>query len=387
MVPLFVGAWLYAKRPEIEWREWAGGAVLSFGMALLFQYMAVRGMTSDIETWSGYIERVVHYPEWTDEVTTSSTDSKGNTTYSTSHTTHPEHWAAETSVDDEHEINEQFYWQLATKFGRQVDTHWVYKADFDTGDHNIYIVENRTAFLFPITGLKHFENRVKAAPTLFSYSKVPPGSGVFTYPKNSNWMASDRLQGWAKQDVSLWEFDCMNARLGASKKVNVIMCGFGDSTRDVAELQEAAWVGGKKNDLVLCYGANTGKVTWARVFGWSNSELVKRNIETIMLEGVSTAQLPRIEAEIRQNYTKKNWHEFDYITLTPPTWAYVVYVLVQLVGQGCFWVWALGNQFSKGGSGWSSSYGRNITFEHRRRVLGSDTKLARYLERQKLRGL
>ena len=98
--------------------------------------------------------------------------------------------------------------------------------------------------------------------------------------------------------------------------------------------------------------------------------------------------LPRIEAEIRQNYTKKNWHEFDYITLTPPTWSYFVYVLVQLLGQGLFWYWALNNQFSKQGA-WSPSrpYGRNVTFEHRRRVLGSDTKLARFLERQKVKGL
>lgn len=371
-VPVCVGGWLFATKHEVDWREWLGGSAISFAMAGLFQYMAFAGMTNDTETWSGYIDKLVHYPEWVEKVAHRHHDKKGNYTHTTySYTIHHEYWEALTSVNADHVINEEFYNQLVPKLGGGVRSEWAYKSDFLSGDHNIYVTDNTSYFLFPVTALKTFTNRIKAAPSLFSYRKVPPGTPVFEYPKNDNWMASDRLQGGARNDITLWHFDCMNARLGAQKKVNVIMCGFPGDSSDIVDLQEAKWIGGRKNDLVICYSSTNHKpAAWARVFGWSESDLAKRNIESIMLEhAVDDSILPFIEAEIWKNYTSKDWHKFDYIKIEPPSWSYVVYLLVTALWCGGYWFWALNNEVSKE-NGTPNRYGGTATHT----ALGNWTK-------------
>lgn len=392
-VPVFLGGYLYATRHEVDIREWLGGSAIAFAMAGLFQYMAFAGMTNDTETWSGGVTQVIHYPRWVEEVEHRHYDKKGNYTGSTySYTTHHEYWEAVTSVQADHRIDQEFYFQLRAKLGGTVRSEWKYKSGFYSGDHNIYITDNTANFLFPVTAPKTFTNRVKAAPSLFSYRPVPPGSPVFEYPKNANWMASDRLLGGAKSDITLWHFDCMNARLGASKKVNVIMCGFPGDASSVADLQESKWIGGRKNDLVICYSNSYHKPAhWARVFGWTESDLAKKHLEQIMLEhNVDDSILPLIEAEIWRNYTIKDWSKFDYITIEPPGWAYVVYLLVMAVWVCGYWYWALNNEIDKEGSipnryGMSTVYAPRVTYYAKPRTAAGEWAKDK-LRRLKARG-
>jgi len=108
---------------------------------------------------------------------------------------------------------------------------------------------------------------------------------VFEYPQNKNWQSSDRLLGRARSDFNLLEWDKVNSRLGPSKKVNVIAVGFeADSDSILGQYQEAKWAGGKKNDLVICYGGQPGKAAWVYVFGWTESEGVKRDLESLFIK-------------------------------------------------------------------------------------------------------
>ena len=59
-------------------------------------------------------------------------------------------------------------------------------------------------------------------------------------------------------------------------------------------------------------------------------------------------RLAAIEREIKANYRLKDWSKFDYITVEPPTWSYIVYILVLMVSQGGLYVWFHANEFSKG---------------------------------------
>jgi hypothetical protein len=130
--------------------------------------------------------------------------------------------------------------------------------------------------------------------------------------------------------------------------VNVILIGFGDKDASVAQLQEAKWFGGKKNDLVLCYGGAGVKTEWAVVFGWTEQELVKRNLETILLENtVNTEILPRIESEIRANYVIKDWTKFDYIAVSPPWWGFLILCVVMIAAQCGFMYWSVNNENDK----------------------------------------
>jgi len=342
IVPILVWLALWARHKEVVLWEAAISAGVALLTALVFQLLAVFGMTSDIETWSGQITHVTHHPRWVEEYQQAHTrtvgsgkDARTETYYTTEHRTHPEHWTADTSVEVTHQITETFFNQARVKF-KDYTTETPWKVGFYSGDRNIYVSYNRGVYCYPVTRIARWQNKIKAAPSVFSFAKVPTNVLVYAWPENDNWLESDRLLGTAKNIVSLTEFDRMNARLGPSKKVNVIMVGFVNEGPESGQYQQAKWVGGKKNDLVICFGGASGskKPEWAYVFGWTDKEIVKQNLQTIVLnEGVSTKVLPKIEEEIRRSYVIKDWTKFDYITIEPPTWSYIVYVVVVGVVQ------------------------------------------------------
>ena len=177
-------------------------------------------------------------------------------------------------------------------------------------------------------------------------------------PASDDAFRSDRLVGTASL-LNLTEFDRMNARLGPSKRVNVILVGMGNRDSMAGQWQEAAWYGGKKNDVVITWGGLNTHPTWVRAFGWTDSKTCLRTLESLVLErGMTDVTLPLIETEIRRSYRLKDWDKaFAHIRVPPPAWAVWTYFIVTISAQVGFWYWAHSSEFSK----WSSSsfsYGR-----------------------------
>ncbi len=348
-IPVLIGAILWAKDKRVVWWEWLIASAVGYITAGLFQIAAFAGMTSDIETWSGRIDSAVHYPTYVEQYeqvhfrTVDDGDGKSHTEtyYTTEYRTHPEHWTAYTTIPDSHEIDRGFFEEVTKNFGDDIATEDGHYSGFFSGDPHQYVVRCKTDYIYPVTTTRTWTNRIKAAPTLFSFIKVDPKL-VYSWPENRDWRQSNRLIGTGLGVTSL-EFDRMNARLGSTKHVNVILIGAGAKDSSWAELQRAAWVGGKKNDLVLVVGNN-----WAKVFGWSESEICKRNLETILLEHpIDDKILPMLEAEIRANYKIKDWSKFDYITIEAPAWSYWVFGIVLAVTQFALWIWAYNNEQDK----------------------------------------
>lgn len=124
-------------------------------------------------------------------------------------------------------------------------TETPYKSGFDYGDRNIYCSYNRARVdTFPITAHHSFENKVKATPTTF-FAKVPTTEKVFAFPKNDDPFRSDRLVGSAVL-LDINQFDRMNARLGPTKRVDVVFVGMGNRPSMAGHWQEAAWVEGRR---------------------------------------------------------------------------------------------------------------------------------------------
>lgn len=120
------------------------------------------------------------------------------------------------------------------------------------------------------------------------------------------------------------------------------MVGFGNVPSDYGHYQEAKWIGGKKNDLVICFGGviKTNAPQWVYVFGWTEQALVKQNLQTLVLQHpINDDIIPLISAEVSKNYVIKDWHKFDYITIEPPAWSYVAYFLVMLITQAGLYIY------------------------------------------------
>lgn len=371
LIPLVTGGILFLKSRNFSWQEWLIVSLVGFGIAGLFHLAVNSSMTSDTETWSGEITSAVFYPKWIEEYqerhsktyyTGSGENRKSHTKvwYTTEHRTHSEHWTAFTSLDVSHSISEEEFNHIRSKF-KDLTVSTPFKPGFDGGDRNIYTSYNKTGYVFPVTTKRTFENRVKASPSLFRFPEVPENIPVFCYPNNGDWRRSDRLVGIACKKFSIREFDVLNAELGPKKKVNVIIVGYpkGTTNQD-AEWLKSKWMGGKKNDLVICYGGdNNGKAEWASVFGWTEEELVKKNLETLFINNVvGDNLLPEIRTEIIKNYTIKDWSKFDYLSVEPPVWVYYLYLVIIILMEGALIFFFLQNDE------WNRS---SYPFQHRRR--------------------
>lgn len=374
LLPVLVGAFLLWKDEEVVWWEWLTSAGVAFLIAVIMHMTAVWGMTSDVETWSGVITKVSHMPRWVEEYQQAHTrrvatgrDKDGNTTYTTEtyytteHATHPEHWEATRNFgtyEDDINIERHEFDDITKKFGGRIEEDGsqscTHGGHFDGGDNGIYSAFNYTGYVEPTTTTRSFENRVKAAPSVFSFTKVPTNINVYPWPNNPDWRKSDRLLGTATVLVDRYKWDCMNSSLGPRKRVNVILVGFGKEPADYAQYQQAKWIGGKKNDLVLCFGGATRNqpAQWSYVFGWTENEMVKKNLQTILLQNpINDNIIPLIAEEVAKNYVIKDWHKFDYISIDPPTWSYWVYFIMMALVQGGLYYFFHVNEYGK-------SYGR-----------------------------
>ena len=371
LLPLVIGLCLWIFDKQVTWQEWLGSAAAGFVLAGIMHLVAVAGMTDDVETWSGEISLAKKYGEWQEwyqeaiyrtEVyyTGSGKDRQMHTRRVFDHWEartrwHREYWMLYSNIDTEYGVDKPEYLQVVKDFGdiqhpvAGVRRTMEHNSKMIAGDPNDYESRSVSGYIYPVTDLRHFENRIKAAPTLFSFVKVPSNMPVHTWPKNPNWRQSERLMGHASKLIDIKKWDDMNARLGPLKLVNVIMVGFINKDTMMGDWQQAKWIGGKKNDLVICFDMDTkDKVAWSQVFGWTEREDCKRNLETILLTNpINDDIIPLIEKEIRHSYIIKDWSKFDYITIEPPRWSYVVYILLMLMIQGGLYFWFHVNEFVK----------------------------------------
>lgn len=370
-----VGGTLWMLDRKVVWFEWLIGSGIGFVTAGIFHLIALNGATADVETWSGQLVQGYHTARWeeyyeeavyrTEYYTTVERNANGKGTHTERHSRQVfDHWSAQqrwhdddyqvaSNIGTSHEVDHAFFDKVAETFGGYIPVRGYrhtneHASKMIAGDPNDYTTHNQKGFVWPVTKHVSFENKVRATPTTFSYAPVPEGTKVFEYPPNQDPFHSDRLLGSATL-VDHFAFDQMNARLGPARRVNVILVGFGTGGSMLAKWQESKWVGGKKNDVVVCFGGSNAKPDWVEAFGWTDAKVCLRSLESIILEhGAVNESLPLIEQEIIADYKLKDWSQFDYIQVPAPMWTLWVYLLAMVLGQGGYWWWANCNDFNKG---------------------------------------
>lgn len=383
LVPVLFGVVCLFFDRRITWQEVLGSAGVGLLMAGLFQLIACAGMTRDIETWSGLITQTTRFGAWVEqyqeahtETYACGTDSKGNTTYctrvyyTTEYAHHGGNWDIDRNfgtINDDVGVNDGFHQIVKQAFGGNINAVYeqscTHGGHYYSGDRKAYVTHNTTGYIFPVTMTKSFQNKIKAAPSLFSYPKVPTNITTYAWPINNDWNNSDRVMGTAKSMIDTRNWDILNTILGPAKKVNLIVIGFpAGHSMESAKWQEATFIGGKKNDLIICYagGSKETPAEWAYVFGWTEKTIVKVNLQDIFTQNpINNSIIDKVSAEVNANYVKKDWHKFDYIRIEPPTWSYWVYLVVIFLVQGGLYVWFNLNEFN---NTWFDETGVNKAF-------------------------
>ena len=347
LCPIIIGFILSIYNKNISWKEWIIGSIVALICACIMHIITTFSIESDTETWSGRIVQARQFSRWKEyyEYAVYRTkyyfDSKGNMHsyqvfdhWQPTSQWHDEYWKCYSDINTSYDISKKDFEHYVQVFNDKTSVAGCrdtgrHRSHIIAGDPNDYVANNKTGWIQPVTKQVTFENRIKASKTVFSFVDVPPTISVFKYPQNHNPFSSDRVLGTAKASINTFEWDKMNARLGKTKKVNVIIIGFDSEDNSLGDYQQAKFINGKKNDVVLCYGKG-----WSKVFGWTDSEICKRNLESILLNNkIDDSIIPLTEQEINNNYLIKNWHDFDYIKAHPKTIHYVIFFIVLFVTQ------------------------------------------------------
>lgn len=360
LLPIAAWAIQWFFNRQISWKEAAAGAAAALVTATVFHAIEAGGafIPSDTETWSGRVQYAQYQPPWreyyevaiyrTEHYTTR--DSKGHVQHHTrqvfSHWEgrkrwHDAEWWTETELGT-FQIDQGRYQDILKEFGSVAHVD----GDRRTMAHASRMIEgtpfddrtvNANQYVYPVTHNARFENRLlKAKGSLYSFEPVSDekAKGLFAWPENRNQFESNRLLGTAS---TLWNprsWDQMNAVLGPEKLINLIAIGFpAGSSLETGTLQEQYWLGGKKNDLVLCFGGDPRKPTWAYVFGWTERQSVKRLLENRLREG--TATIEEITKLVRAEYELLEFEEkFEHIEVETPWWYYLIFFVVVAASQG-----------------------------------------------------
>lgn len=375
-IPATIWVFLYFYNRRINIWEAVGSLFVSLIIAGITHYFSFKSQTGDKETWSGQIQSVRLFSAWTEQYEEAVYKTESYTTIENGKTVtktrrvfshyewrtdfHPRENIAYSNIG-EYKISDGKYNELVREFGGGESS---IKGDRTTskkssrmisGDKYDYTSVNKNNPIIPVTKQVDFINRLKAGSV---WDKKQPDDelNIPGRPENSNPFRSDRLIGVAKNHFSIRKLDELNAILGPIKGIDINIVGYEEKPSIYGQYTESKWLGGNKNSLTICYGVgeniksdkNTIKPSWVYVFGWSESDICKKNIESLLLtNGVDDAILPELEKEIMANYQKLDWHRFDYIQIQPGGWAWFWFIFSLLVLQGLYAWWCLTNYYNK----------------------------------------
>ena len=104
-------------------------------------------------------------------------------------------------------------------------------------------------------------------------------------------------------------------------------------------------------------GSGTTPAQWVYVFGWTEKEMVKKVVQSLLLEEpINDNLIPHIKEQIQRHYVIKDWHKFDYISIEPPHWSIWTYIIVMLVTQaGLYIFFHMNDEYFQTGRGYDKN--------------------------------
>lgn len=344
---LFPLIWPFiAKRiwnAEITWSELGLNIVIIVVLCLGVYHGGKYGQTVDTEIWNGVVnsKKIIddHYVESYDcncrEVCSGSGNQRSCSTVC--NTCYEDHYTRE--------------WIANTSIGRiqfdKIDTTWKMKRNRAKPP----AAYNKCIPGEPTSLAKTYTNYVQAVPkSLFndnsSLAEQYAGK-IPAYPRVYNFYRINRVINVGSLVPANVQKD-LNGRLnvelitlGKLKQVNIIVIFTNVSDPSYRYAIENAWLGGKKNDVVVIIGTQDGKtVQWADVMTWalnSGNELfhvkMRDGLKQTPIESQPLSQL--ISSTITKHYDRPQMADYEYLKseIKPPNWVMIIAVLISIVGS------------------------------------------------------
>ena len=163
-----------------------------------------------------------------------------------------------------------------------------------------------------------------------------------------------------------------NGLLGPKKHARIYTLFYVDKPSVTGNMQEAYWDGGNDNELVVCIGLSSKekKIQWVKPFTWSpNRKIIPDVREDIMKMEIFNPNIiaNSIISNVEKEFIRKDFSEFSYITIEPPTWAKWTTAIITTIITLLICYWAVNNDIQ--GNDTISDIRRRLngTYHHKNR--------------------
>lgn len=277
------------------------------------------------EIWSSPINKVVYYEKWTEQYTTTETDSEGKSKTVTRYRYHPPSWCAVDMYKTEHKITKSDYDQWKHIWGNENKVNIFRPNQSSWGDGNKFETKWNNEFdkMFPYSFVKKYKNKVRSSRTVWDFASVskeiskqyqrPADKGNLLPVLSYGIPVTDEQQLLLKRYNSIW---------GPNHEIYTIVVLFDAHDypdRTIVETIINAWQGPNKNEFVVCVGIKDQNVQWVDCFSWMDDttlhSLVRQDI--MNLNKYSFDDIVEILKErIPVYWKRKKFADFEYISVS-----------------------------------------------------------------------
>ena len=343
-------------RRKMTWWEY----LIVFGipciLVVVCKILAVEWQSDTKEWWNSYVTGAAYYEDWDEWVVQTCyrevSCGKNCTTmvpYDCSHSVyHPACWELTDNLGSTYHVNSDYYAYLVKLWGNQAFKDL--NRSYYTNDGDEYYTRYDDIFdhSIPLVTQHHYENRVRSSRSVFNFQEVALEDvkkfGLYDYPKYSGVFDYNPILGQGGPSPASVRLQRYNGQLGACKRVHMLILVFAGQPLQAGFMQEAYWKGGNKNEFILCIGTQGKKITWTKVISWTDVGALKacvarrvREMDSLDMAGV----VDLVASEVKAKFVKKNFRDFDYITVEPTDRAVMItFILTFLatVGLGIYCV-------------------------------------------------
>ena len=177
----------------------------------------------------------------------------------------------------------------------------------------------------PVSDTHRFENFIKATPhSLFNAATANKDKFVKLIPeypsKIYDYQYIDRVFAMGVnvpiQKKLNHELAMILRQLGPNKQANAIVVIVGTGDQSYIHALESAWLGGKKNDVVVIIGTtNYPDIAWVEIMSWTKEELFKVQLRDAIydLKKIDTSVIKTMDEHIGRSFVRRPWKDFDYL--------------------------------------------------------------------------
>lgn len=327
VVWLFIAKfWL---RQTFNWKELGISLVATISITSIVWLVGMSSLTHDTEIWNGEVTKKerIHdtYEDPYDCFCT--TDTSCQTCYETRYTVT---WKANTTVGNVRFLH------------KDKSSRSVYNSLDPVSYINCKVGE-------PASSTNSYTNYVKAVPDSLFHddSKIPEQfkDKIPSYPQVHSFYRLDRVIN-VDSKISHQVVSDINEKLsielktlGFLKQVNIITILTEIDDPSYRYAIEKAWLGAKKNDVVIFIGLDDNNITWVDVMTWalnSGNEL----FHVTMRDGITDMKVldankfvPFVSNTVMKLYDRPQMKDYEYLKddIEPPTWVIILAIILSLV--------------------------------------------------------